>query len=79
MAIDTIPPESSIFRKAPDPILADLWEVKRQINAEAGHQVEVVARSAHEAAELIRLQLAERAQREAAPIPMATLTVQNAG
>jgi hypothetical protein len=42
-----------------------LWEVKRQINEEAGYQVELVARSAHEAAELIRLQLAELAQREA--------------
>jgi hypothetical protein len=66
MATDTIPPESGIFYKAPDPILAELWEVKRQINEEAGYQVEFVARSAHEAAELIRLQLAERAQREAA-------------
>ncbi|MEF8755372.1 MAG: hypothetical protein V5B60_15840 [Accumulibacter sp.] len=42
-----------------------MWEVKRQINEEAGYQVELVARSAHEAAELIRLQLAELAQREA--------------
>lgn len=65
MATDTIPAESGIFHKAPDPILAELWEVKRQINEEAGYQVELVARSAHEAAELIRLQLAERAQREA--------------
>lgn len=66
MATNTIPPESGIFHKAPDPILAELWEVKRQINEEAGYQVEVVARSAREAAELIRRQVAERAQREAA-------------
>ena len=66
MAIDNIPPESGIFHKAPDPILAELWEVKRQINEEADYQVELVARSAHEAAEVIRLQLVERAQRERA-------------
>ena len=66
MATDTMPPESGIFHKAPDPILAELWEVKRQINEEAGYQVEVVARSTHETTELIRLQLTERAQKKTA-------------
>ncbi len=37
--------------RAPDPILAELWEVKRQLNAEAGYDVDVLARMAHEAAE----------------------------
>lgn len=36
--------------RAPDPILAELWEVKRQINAEAGYRLDVLARMAHEAA-----------------------------
>ncbi len=35
--------------RAPDPILAELWEVKRQINQEAGYQVEELACMAHEA------------------------------
>jgi hypothetical protein len=33
----------------PDPILAELWEVKRQINQEAGYSIEQLARMAHEA------------------------------
>lgn len=36
--------------RAPDPILAELWEVKRQLNAEADYDVDVLARMAHEAA-----------------------------
>lgn len=31
--------------RAPDPILAELWEVKRQLNAEAGYRVDVLART----------------------------------
>jgi hypothetical protein len=62
MATDIKPMESGVFRKAPDPILAELWEIKRQINEEAGYQVEVVAQRAHEAAILIRQQMAERAK-----------------
>jgi len=32
-----------------DPVLAELWEVKRQINQEAGYCVDELARMAHEA------------------------------
>ncbi|WP_040851343.1 hypothetical protein [Thiorhodospira sibirica] len=35
---------------APDPILAELWEVKRQLNEAAGYRVAERARMAHEAA-----------------------------
>ena len=35
--------------RAPDPILAELWEVKRQLNEAAGYRVEERARMAHEA------------------------------
>ena len=46
------------FRQAPDPILAELWEVKRQINAEAAYDVAKLAKDAHEAAEKIRQKMA---------------------
>ncbi len=42
--------------RAPEPILAELWEVKRQINKEAGYNIEELARMAHEAALRIRQQ-----------------------
>ncbi|MDD5298293.1 MAG: hypothetical protein PHU46_15430 [Rhodocyclaceae bacterium] len=45
----TLPPPSTTMR-APDPILAELWEVKRQINAEANYDIATLARMAHEAA-----------------------------
>lgn len=34
---------------APDPILAELWEIKRQLNAEADYDIDELARMAHEA------------------------------
>jgi hypothetical protein len=37
-------------KRTPDPILAELWEVKRQINAEAGYQVSKLVEMAHAAA-----------------------------
>jgi hypothetical protein len=40
--------------RAPDPILAELWEAKRQINEEAGYRIEELARMAHEASERVR-------------------------
>lgn len=49
---DTKPVERPV--RAPDPILAELWEVKRQINQEAGYRVDELARMAHEAA--VRIQ-----------------------
>lgn len=40
--------------QAPDPILAELWEVKRQINAEAGYDIATLVQMAHEATLAIR-------------------------
>lgn len=40
----------------PDPILAELWEVKRPINAEAGYRLEERTRMARASAEKIRHQ-----------------------
>lgn len=40
--------------RAPDPILAELWQVKREINREAGYDIERLAEMAHEAAERVR-------------------------
>lgn len=39
---------------APDPIMAELWEIKRQINQEAEYSIGELARMAHEAAERFR-------------------------
>jgi len=47
-------------RKAPDPILAELWETKRQINAEAGYRIDELVRMAHEAALLWQSQAKSR-------------------
>jgi len=47
-------PSTSI--RNPDPILAELWEVKRQINEEAGYRLEKLTRMARESAEKIRNQ-----------------------
>ncbi|WP_295404150.1 hypothetical protein [uncultured Thiocystis sp.] len=40
----------------PDPILAELWEVKRQINQEAGYRLQELTRMAKESANRIRRQ-----------------------
>ncbi len=45
--------------RAPDPILAELWQIKRDINREAGYDIDKLARMAHEAAELARRQWRE--------------------
>lgn len=49
-------PNASTFSRAPDPILAELWEVKRQINREAGYRLEELTRMARESAATIRRQ-----------------------
>lgn len=49
-------PDSLRSLRTPDPILAELWEVKRQINAEAGYRLEELTRMARESAEKIRRQ-----------------------
>ena len=37
-------------KSPPDPILAELWAVKRQINAESGYQISKLVEMAHAAA-----------------------------
>lgn len=53
MNAHAFPQSGTVPTRAPDPILAELWEVKRQINTEAGYRVDVLARMAHEAAERV--------------------------
>ena len=48
------PSTASTTLRTPDAILAELWEVKRQINAEAGYRLEELTRMARESAEKIR-------------------------
>ncbi len=49
-------PNASTLTRAPDPILDELWEVKRQINQEAGYRLEELVRMARETANRIRSQ-----------------------
>jgi len=39
---------------APDAILAELWEVKREINRAADYRIDALVRMAHESAERTR-------------------------
>ena len=45
--------------RVPDPILAELWQVKRDITQEAGYDIGTLAQMAHEAAENARRQWRE--------------------
>jgi hypothetical protein len=56
MIAEKAPKPSEFPLRAPDPILAELWEVKRQINQEAGYNIEELSRMAHEATLRIRRQ-----------------------
>lgn len=58
MTDQTLPLPPSAPERAPDPILAELWEVKRQINAEGGYDIEVLARMEQEAAKRLQQQAA---------------------
>jgi hypothetical protein len=49
-------PHPSTLLRIPDPILAELWDVKRQINQEAGYRLEELTRMARASAEKIRHQ-----------------------
>jgi len=40
--------------RAPDSILAELWEVKREINRAADYRIDALVQMAHDAAERIR-------------------------
>ncbi|MDP2786997.1 MAG: hypothetical protein Q8O79_02830 [Pseudomonadota bacterium] len=48
--------------RAPDPILAELWEVKRQINTEASFDIDTLARMAHEVTLNIQATRSEKAK-----------------
>ena len=50
MNAEQAPKPAEPLIRAPDPILAELWEVKRQINQEAGYRIDELVRMAHEAA-----------------------------
>ena len=49
-------PECQILHEAPDPILAELWEVKREINKAADYRIDILVDMANEAAERIKVQ-----------------------
>lgn len=42
--------------RAPDAILAELWEVKREINRSANYDIDTLVQMAHESSERIRQQ-----------------------
>ena len=47
---------------APDAILAELWEVKREINQAASYRIDALVRMAHESAERVRQQWQDKGQ-----------------
>ena len=47
---------------APDPILAELWEVKYAINKEADYRIDILVDMANEAAERVRAQWRQEAK-----------------
>ena len=53
--------------KAPDPILADLWEVKREINKAADYRIDTLVDMANKAAEQVKAQWRQQAQPADAP------------
>lgn len=46
----------SVVARPPDLIMAELWEIKRQLNQEAGYRLEELTRMAKESADQIRNQ-----------------------
>jgi hypothetical protein len=48
--------EQPIRCEAPDPILAELWDVKREINRAADYRVDALVEMANKAAERVRAQ-----------------------
>lgn len=46
--------QSQVFPEAPDPILAELWQVKREINMAADYRIDVLVEMANAAAERVR-------------------------
>ena len=52
----TNPDQHQIFSEAPDPILAELWQVKREINKAAEYRIDTLVDMANEAADRVRMQ-----------------------
>ena len=55
-------------RHSIDPILADLWETKRQINQEAGYQIPKLVEMARAAALKAGKSIASKTPAESAPL-----------
>lgn len=53
--------------RAPDPILAELWEVKREINKAADYRIDTLVDMANKAAEEVKAQLRKQAHPADAP------------
>jgi hypothetical protein len=53
--------------RAPDPILAELWDVKRQINEQAGYRLDELTRLAEAAAAEIRRRWSQDGRSATAP------------
>lgn len=50
----THPHQGQVFPEAPDPILAELWQVKREINKAADYRIDILVDMANAAAERVR-------------------------
>jgi len=59
---ETNAPQSTTPR-APDAILAELWEIRREINRAADYRIDVLVQMAHESAERIREQWRQEGRR----------------
>lgn len=53
--------------RAPDPILAELWEVKREINKAADYRIDTLVDMANKAAEDVEARLRQQAHPAHAP------------
>ncbi|MEA3643173.1 MAG: hypothetical protein VBE63_25015 [Lamprobacter sp.] len=47
--------------EAPDPILAELWDVKREINKSADYRIDILVDMANKAAEQVQAQWLQQA------------------
>ena len=53
--------------EAPDPILAELWDVKREINKAADYRIDTLVDMANKAAEQVKAQWRQQAHPADAP------------
>ena len=63
----TQPHEHQVRSGAPDPILAELWDVKREINKAADYRIDALVDMANKAAERVRAQWRQQAHPADAP------------